>query len=416
MSRQCQSLTKQGNQCSRSALPLQPYCWQHMPRRTRILGSGLIAITLALLGILANGIEVFTFFSPAQQEPNRVLLVSESELIIIPSGLSTPEYVEPAPFYLTQGPIQRVGDNLKWTLSWDDLKLTEGTRYIIEESDSPSFQQLTDAQETTAKQTQFIKPLVQAGTHYYRLKLAQDSDTTIDSIVVRTRYDTDFSELPLWKIVRERNDNDATGFVYDEGQFGTPLQKRFNSFIATPLVAAPPIPYRIEARFKWKDPIPLVSAGMVFGANGSVESCRMSQRETVSNAQSDQLPLNGCFDHYYRLIFVAFNISDWEYNPKVSAVRARITRVDYHNPTNGGLGETILEFANDIPAREWNTLRIDVSAQSDISIFLNEMPITTFRDATYTDQPLWGVFTASDEYVGDDAAIVWDHVVVEPLE
>ena len=97
----------------------------------------------------------------------------------------------------------------------------------------------------------------------------------------------------------------------------------------------------------------------------------------------------------------------------------QLKRIDSHSGNNNARGETLLSFrdvAVNSPSGGFQIWRIEVGADGLIEIFANGNHIAQRIDTTYIDDPYFGVFAGTDEYLGAEPWYDWYEVLRLPEE
>jgi hypothetical protein len=99
-------------------------------------------------------------------------------------------------------------------------------------------------------------------------------------------------------------------------------------------------------------------------------------------------------------------------------LRLQLKRIDSHTPGNNtGKGKTLIDFEGvnvGSPPEGFKIWRIQVGADGLIEIFIDDRKVAQFVDDTYVNNPYFGVFAATDEYLGAEPWYDWYKVTPLP--
>lgn len=303
---------------------------------------------------------------------------------------------------LLEGPEDVLPVSSDYTLIWSLPVTSEpATSYMIEESKSADFSQAT-SYATGGTSRAFTDKM---GNFYYRVRGFLDGvpgPWSNVALVSSSMLNDSFSQpLVSWAPRRTSYpDMSEVWFKYREGGLAeTMVHSKFDYAIFSPLVSAPPTPYKIRMSTRILFEVNLVSYGIVWGGN---EGTRC---DLVLNDATDP---NGCLFHHYRLN-VVFGGTYWQYNVK---------RTDYHEGDSGyGEGVTLVDWHN-LSERgwdpsDWHLWEVHVY-ENYFEIWVNGVLLHTVYDSTYIGEPYYGIFSSTNEY--NNAHFEHDYFVVEPIE
>lgn len=274
----------------------------------------------------------------------------------------------------------------EWTVFWSDGG-EEVTDYELHESTDPTFAAYTVYNLGPATTTVIAHDPALHSTYYYRVRANGEWGEGHWSNVVSIigPYTDDFSDSSSgWTIRRQDTDDVNNSSYYENGQYVLKIGGRWDYGIASPLVRAPALPYRLETNVILDDPDNLNSYGIIFGADWNGDTCPNSD-------------YSSCFNHYYRLNIIWFG-SDIDF-------RVNLKRIDSHSADdNGGVGVTLIDYlyVNVGNPDDWNTWAVEVTADGWIKIFVDNTLVAQANDATYINDPYFGLFASSDEYLGSE--------------
>lgn len=238
------------------------------------------------------------------------------------------------------------------------------------------------------------------GQHYYRVRAHNRwgrgpwSNVVSTSVVVPTFWD-DFVDPTTGWLARRTSAPDLGAIYsyystctnnYSEGCLLTSVEDKFDFGIFSPMYEAPPPPYQIGLSTRIINKANLVSYGIVFGANDGT-LCSI-ERDNAGDP-------NGCFYHYYRLNAI------WggDY------LKYGLKRVDYHSGGEDGRGKGFgVDLVPYKRLEDWkahanslNSWQIFVY-EDGFSVYVNGNNLGWTYDSTYVHEPLWGIFSSTNEY------------------
>ncbi len=296
--------------------------------------------------------------------------------------------------------IPRPNSGNQWTVSWNAVDGTDVTYELEEDSNddfsSPGFY-LNGANLSRA----FSHSASIDNYYCYRVRAAiggQRGDWSNVECVAGAYYDDMSSSASGWAIRQEDTDDANNESYYKNGNLVLKIHGRWDFAVASPLRSAPEPPYEISARIRTNKPDNLNSYGLIFGGDWNGTTCPNSN-------------FNSCFNHYYRLNII------W-YGSK-SSLSVRLKRIDYHDDKEGnaGRGVGLTDYFNvkvGNPPEQYVEWRVQVLEDGTINIYANNNLVKSVTDSTYINGPYFGVFAATDEYLGSEPWVDWYRVT--PLD
>jgi uncharacterized repeat protein (TIGR01451 family) len=298
----------------------------------------------------------------------------------------------------------RPDPNNAWQVSW-----TNGgsgvTTYELQESHDPAFSSPVIYDVDSTLNYNFQHSLSPNNFYCYRARAAVFGHLGLWSNVecVRGGYRDDFTDTSTNWAIRRQDTDDVDNHSYYQEQDGDnyfvlEIDGRWDYALASPLRPAPEPPYMIEARVRLNEPDNLNTYGFVFGGDWNGTSPCPNPTYT------------DCFNHYYRLMFLWFGHQH--------DLRLQLKRIDSHTPGNNtGKGKTLIDFEGvnvGSPPEGFKIWRIQVGADGLIEIFIDDRKVAQFVDDTYVNNPYFGVFAATDEYLGAEPWYDWYKVTPLP--
>jgi len=294
------------------------------------------------------------------------------------------------------------------TLSWEarvplDHYPIDG--YLLEESRTPDFAGAVtyDVPVTSVPFDVPPKPFGTMGTYYYRVRARNlwglgEASNPASVLLLSTR--DDFSHPQTGWAPRRTSywDLGVMAAEYSSGELITRVEDRFDFTIFSPMRSAPPTPYSIKLRTKVIHEANLTSYGIVFGGNEGT-FCGVNRWNA-----SDP---DGCFSHYYRLNVI------WG-----GYLKYGVARIDGHRDAALGATGAAFDWGYDTlegyegGAYGWNEWEIRVY-DNGFAVYVNGRLMRTLGDTTYIHDPLYGIFSSTNEYNG--ARFRHDYYYVEPL-
>jgi len=316
----------------------------------------------------------------------------------------------PIPDTPTLNAISNPDGDGNYTVGWNTAYLAD--TYTLEEDDNSAFSSPTIRYTGTG--TSWNASSQAPGTYYYRVKASNswgDSGwSSVQSVpVVPSGYRDDFDAATNWAY--KRGDDivyHANNFRirYKNSQMYTLFVGKFDFAVASPMVAAPSVPYTIRSRVKVVQNESFdgrtfdirngTTFGITFGGNGG----------TPCPADRTAPKYQGCLSHYYRLM-LTYNNSD------LTAYRWQLKRINYHDPSDDGKGkgDTLIDgTASSLNVNGWNDLKVEVTS-STIRVYINDHYLGQTSDTRYINDPYFGFFMGAPD-IGD-TGVKWDWLEVE---
>jgi hypothetical protein len=292
--------------------------------------------------------------------------------------------------------VSRATEANNWDASWTNGG-TGVVTYELQEAHTANF--VAPATYLVSEQSRTMGQAASPDNYYcYRVRSIAGGhlgDWSNTACTV-TNYWDDFSDDTTgWAIRRQDRDDVDNKFYYKnkngEDFFVLEIDGRWDYGIASPLRMAPQPPYAIESRVRLNEQDNLNAYGFIFGGDwDGTASCPNNR-------------YNDCFHHYYRLMFL------WYGAPQ--HLRMQLKRIDFHDSgDNGGDGETLISYKDinvGIPPEGFKTWRIVVEEDGLIKIYVNGEKVAQATDDTYIHNPYFGVFAATDEYLGAEPWYDW---------
>ena len=285
-----------------------------------------------------------------------------------------------------------------YTLTWSIAASDTPVTYTLQESTSPDFSSPTSY---TSPITAYQVTGKDIGLYYYRVQgnnvWGPGEWSNTQSAAVLSRHDDFNNPITGWTVRRTSSPylHLATAF-YRDGKLQTGLNDRFDFAIFSPMIEAPPPPYRIVLRTRITHLGNELSYGIVFGGNGGTV-CPVD-RSTAGNSA-------GCFKHYYRLNVV------WG-----GYLKYDVKRIYGHDPQKGGGRGVELVSTKDVRDRTstdgWNVWEIRVY-EDGFEVYVNGSLLKRVNDTTYIHEPYYGIFISTYEYNG--ATFEHEFFYVDPL-
>lgn len=287
------------------------------------------------------------------------------------------------------------------TLNWTVDQTNYLTGFEIEESlDDPTFAAPTLISLGNVNTWSTTKsPTFTDDHYYYRVRgVGPGGPGQWSNIeLVRTVYRDDFGNSASgWAIRRQDTDTVVNTLTYVNNHLALRIGSQLDYAIASPLVAAPTPPYRIETSVYWNLPGYQNSYGLIFGGDWNGTTCPNNN-------------YSSCFNHYYRLNVIYFEVN--------TQLRFQLKRIDYHEPSNNtGGGIELIPYTNvqvNPPAYGYQVWAIEVSANGLIKVYVNGNLVGSVTDTTYIANPYFGIFSSSDIYKAVEPRYDW--YLVSPL-
>lgn len=288
-----------------------------------------------------------------------------------------------------QGPTASANS---WTVSWTEPN-PNVTAYQLQEAKSLDFSNAVTFDIASETEKDFSPTLSFDNFYCYRVRAISGVHTSGWSNVECTvgNYFDDMSNSSSgWAIRQEDTDDVDNRSYYENGEFVIKISGRWDYAVASPLAQAPEPPYALESRIAFDPTVDNLHAyGIVFGGNWNGQPCPNSD-------------FSSCFTHYYRLLAI------W-YGP-LDSLRVELKRIDYNDPNNNAGRGVTLDGFNDVyvgNSKGFNTWRIEVEENGTIRILLNGNQVLSAKDSSYINDPYFGIFAASNEYLGTEPHVDW---------
>ena len=296
--------------------------------------------------------------------------------------------------------IPRPNSGNQWTVSWNAIDGTAVT-YELEEDSSDDFLSPGFYANGASLSRAFSHGASIDNSYCYRVRAAiggQRSDWSNVECVVGAYYDDMSSSSSGWAIRQEDTDDANNETYYKDGNMVLKIHGRWDFSVASPLRPAPEPPYEIRSRIRLNKPDNLNSYGLIFGGDWNGTTCPNGD-------------FNSCFNHYYRLNII------W-YGSK-NNLRVRLKRIDYHDEKEGNAGRGVgltdyFSVKVGSPPEKYVEWRVRVLENGTINIYVNDNLVKSVTDSTYINGPYFGVFAATDEYLGSEPWVDWYSVT--PLD
>jgi hypothetical protein len=294
----------------------------------------------------------------------------------------------------------RTSSNL-WTVSWSGAEQTPITGYDLEQSTTADFSNAglislpASTTSFTTAQPSLLEPI-----YYYRVRVRNGPDVGNWSAThsIHAPYRDNFDNPGSgWAIRRQDTDDINNSYWYGNNEFVLKIGGRWDYAIAAPMVPAPAAPYRMETRVRLHQPGNLHAYGLIFGGDWNGETCPDAQ-------------YSSCFNQYYRLLIIWYGSPD--------TLRIQLKRIDYHDPKdNSGGGETLVPFRDVYVGPDpggWRLWRVDVLEDGQMHFYVNDVLVAAATDTAYLHNPYFGLFAASNEYLGTQPHLDWFQVTPLP--
>lgn len=282
-----------------------------------------------------------------------------------------------------------------WVASWNSVA-SEVTGYQLQEASDETFSSPV-VYDVGLDLSKTLTYAASTENYYcYRVRAFVGTTAGVWSNIecVRTDYFDDFSDdTTNWSIRREDTDDTDNFTYYENGTFVTKIAGRWDYAVASPLVSAPEPPYAIETRVKFAGGVDnLHTYGIVFGGDWNGGACPRND-------------YTSCFNHYYRFLALWYGSNN--------KLRIQLKRIDYHDASdNAGRGVGLVPYKDVRVGGDsdgWKTWRIEQD-NGNIRIYVNGDLVAEAFDTLYLNGPYFGVFAASNEYLGTQATYDWYRV------
>lgn len=298
--------------------------------------------------------------------------------------------------------VSRPDEFNEWTASWTGGG-AGGSQYELQEDGDKDFDSPTSYMVDAAQVYDFSHNPSPFNYYCYRVRSvagAQTGPWSNVKCVVGGYFDQFADDSTGWAIRREDTDDTNNISYYHEGDdrkvYVLEINGRWDYALASPLQRAPEPPYVIEAKVRLNEPDNLNTYGFVFGGDWNGSECPNDD-------------FSSCFNKYYRLTLL--------YNGNPDHLRLSLKRIDRHEGPNSGRGQTLIDYDDILvysPAIGYKTWRIEVEADGTITIFVNGYQVKQTHDTRYINNPYFGIFAASDEYLGAEPWYDWYSVMPLP--
>lgn len=278
-----------------------------------------------------------------------------------------------------------------WTLFWEGN--TGGlTGLELQESHDPNFEAGVSTIPLGAAETSTTRtfPASTSNIYYYRIRGVSGSlagPWSNIGKVVGAYYDEFVNDTATqWRIVRQDTDDIDNSVYVINGRLNMEMNSRWDFQIVSPLVEAPPPPYRIHTYMRFKGVDNLHSYGIIFGA-------------TYDGSDCPNVVATGCFSQYYRMSAIWYGSSD--------KLRTQLKIIEFHDPQdNAGRGRELIRTQDNLvksKSEDWQEWFIDVGADGRIELIVDGRSIGVVYNDEFINNPYFGLFSATDEYTGLDA-------------
>lgn len=305
--------------------------------------------------------------------------------------------IPPAPYIQPVGPPSADND---WTVTWSVWDATFIDEYEIQEARQANFEDATTIATTSASSVDVSKPVSPFPVYYYRVRAIGPGGTGPWSNVAEVvgNYRDDFGNGSTgWTIRRQDTDDIENYSYYNSNHFVMEIDGRWDYGIGAPMQPAPAGPYAIETSVRLNSADNLHSYGLIFGGDWDGTPCPNSD-------------YSSCFNHYYRLNIIWFGSKD--------SMKVQLKRIERHDPgSNAGRGpELFSDLAVKVnpPPASYQVWRVEVYPSGLIKVFVNGKLVDEVMDDTFVDDPYFGVFASTDEYLGSEPWFDWYDVSVLP--
>ncbi len=296
--------------------------------------------------------------------------------------------------------VSRPNSSNQWTVSWNAIDGT-GVTYEVQEDSSSAFSS-PDLFDNGADLSRTFNNGASIDNYYcYRVRAvigSQLSKWSNVECIVGAYYDDMSSSSSGWAIRQQDTDDADNESWYTSGNFVLKIHGRWDYAVASPLRQAPEPPYEISTRIRLEKPDNLNSYGLIFGGDWNGQTCPNST-------------YTSCFNHYYRLQIIWYGAD--------SKLRIRLKRIDKHDQkgSNEGRGDGLTDYRDvkvGSPTEKYLEWRVQVLEDGQIKIFVNDNQVASALDTTYINSPYFGIFAATDEYLGAEPWVDWYKVT--PLD
>jgi hypothetical protein len=234
--------------------------------------------------------------------------------------------------------------------------------------------------------------LSQGMQYWWRVVATDEHETTTAGPVwdfstsTSYAYRDDFDSPDSGWITRRTSspDLDTMEARYSDGKLYTKADDRYDFGVFSPLVEAPPPPYRITMRTKLVAGVDAPGYGIVF---------RSDQGDFCPVDRADAQDEDGCFCHYFRLNVSVDNMGNH--------IRYEVKRIDSHDDRGRAEGKDLSGGYHTIDDQAdwdgWNDWEIEVYEER-FKVSVNGEHLGTYWDDDYAEDGYFGVLTSVYEY------------------
>jgi hypothetical protein len=315
--------------------------------------------------------------------------------------------VRVTPYAPTMNVIQNDDEDGDYTVSWSyGHTYPPVNSYILREARDANF--TSGVQDYTVSGTSTSKGFADKGdgTYYYKVQAKNDYGpgawSNTRSVIVVRAYRDDFDDKGSgWKVRRTSSpDLDTMDVRYSGGKLYTEADDRWDFGIFSPLVEAPPPPYKITMKTKLEEGVDAPGYGIVFRAEKG-DFCPVDR----DDARDD----DGCFYHYFRL-----NVSV----DKVGKhIRYEVKRIEEHDNRGRAEGKDLSGGYRNIDDEAdwdgWNKWEIEVYEER-FKVSVNGKHLATYWDDNWAEDGYFGILTSVYEY--GPSEFKHEYFYVEPID
>lgn len=221
-------------------------------------------------------------------------------------------------------------------------------------------------------------------------------------IEVETAFRDDFDDPDSgWEARRTSapDIDDDTEVKYRNGRLRTRSEDNWDFAIFSPMVDAPPMPYKISMKSRLREGVDAPGYGIVFRGNRG-DFCRVER----DDAEDD----DGCFSEYFRL---NITIDPGQH------IRYSVKRIKDHDERGRAEGKDLSDGYDDIDDvadwEEWNTWEVEVYKEY-FKIYVNDEHLGTWYDDSYRGNRQFGILTSAYEYAPSE--FEHEYFYVEPID
>ncbi|MCP4359307.1 MAG: hypothetical protein GY796_14940 [Chloroflexi bacterium] len=331
---------------------------------------------------------------------------------------------EPLPPVIITPTATRPNSNNNWVITWTDQYTELIASYDLQESQDPDF--------ATGVTTYQLDRLVTSqrfnmhdpspyNVYYYRLRsrnIPGDVSAWSTPIKVISAYYDEFDDNSTGWDRRRVTHIDETIAWYeidvsqDKDWLIVQSLDSWDWVIASPLMPAPEVPYKIEYDSKHANLGNLVSHGAAYGADWNGDLC--PDPSTVEGWYEH----TACFNHFYntntiwfgdlKLLFERVDYLEWRPQDGGSPMK----RGSDSGYFDGG-GWFLIPRIPHTDANDWNSWRIEVR-ETGMKFYANGRLYATSDDTRWIHDPYFGIFASTDEYSNSTARI--EFFKITPLD